>query len=156
MSDAPLELPYAVALTSVLAFLIGVYYWFLFIYGPKFMKNREPYQFPNILRVYNLFQMIICSIFVYKTYTIGFDYRFLWKCESFSFLSDEDVFVINYGTWCFLSLRIFEFIETVFFVLRKKQSQASFLHIYHHISTVILVWVYIICDTGDIFFYIFM
>jgi hypothetical protein len=42
----------------------------------------------------------------------------------------------------FIMLRIIEFIETVMFVLRKKQNQVSPLHVYHHISTVCLLWVF--------------
>jgi hypothetical protein len=40
-------------------------------------------------------------------------------------------------------LRIIEFIETIIFVLRKKQNQISFLHVYHHISTIIIFWVFL-------------
>jgi len=37
-------------------------------------------------------------------------------------------------------LKISELIETVIFVLRKKQNQVSKLHIFHHFSTVTLVY----------------
>lgn len=38
-------------------------------------------------------------------------------------------------------LKIFEFLETIFFVLRKKNSQISNLHVYHHVSTAGLVYI---------------
>ena len=38
-------------------------------------------------------------------------------------------------------LRTSEFLETVVFVLRKKQNQVSWLHIYHHIAVISLAWV---------------
>ncbi|KAG5321225.1 ELOV4 protein, partial [Pseudoatta argentina] len=37
-------------------------------------------------------------------------------------------------------LKLFDLIETVVFVLRKKDHQISFLHTYHHITTFIYVW----------------
>ena len=114
------------------------------------MKDKEPFNVTNYLRVYNILQVFACTAFVTLSYAIGFDFRFLWKCESFDFFSDDKKFLVKIGTWFFLLLRIVEFLETIFFILRKKQSQASFLHIYHHISTVILMWVFISFDTGEI------
>lgn len=124
------------------------YFWFVFYQGPKMMKDRRPYNVTNILRIYNVFQVIACSIFVYRTFSMGFDFRFLWKCESFDFLTDGERLELKIGTWCFLLLRMFEFVETIFFILRKKGNQASFLHVYHHITVVLLMWVYITFDTG--------
>lgn len=40
-----------------------------------------------------------------------------------------------------LYVRILEFAETIFFVLRKKQRQVSFLHVYHHLTVPLLLWV---------------
>lgn len=45
--------------------------------------------------------------------------------------------------WYGTMLRFVELVETVFFVLRKKQRQISFLHVYHHISTIIIFWVFL-------------
>jgi GNS1/SUR4 family len=145
------QLPFetVVYLTVTLASLIAIYFWYIFSYGPKFMKTRQPYNLLNIIRGYNIFQLIACSIFVIQSYLYGFDFRFLWRCQSFEFISQEKQDLINLGTWFFLGLRLLEFIETVFFILRKKQNQASFLHIYHHISTVILMYVYLVFDTGE-------
>lgn len=46
---------------------------------------------------------------------------------------------VYYG-WLAMCLRMVEFAETIFFVLRKKQNQVSALHVYHHISTFLIVW----------------
>ena len=37
-------------------------------------------------------------------------------------------------------LKIFDLIETGIFTLRKKYRQVSFLHLYHHVSTVLIAW----------------
>ncbi|KYN15373.1 Elongation of very long chain fatty acids protein 4 [Trachymyrmex cornetzi] len=42
--------------------------------------------------------------------------------------------------WWVLMLKLFDLVETVVFVLRKKDRQISFLHTYHHVSTFIYVW----------------
>lgn len=136
--------------TFVLAALIVVYLWYLHA-APKVMKDRSPYEITNTIRAYNVFQILACSVFVWRIYQMGFDFRFLWRCESFSFLSEETLAEIYFGIWLFLLLRLFEFVETIFFIMRKKNNQASFLHVYHHVSTVILMWVFIVFDTGDSF-----
>lgn len=135
--------------TIVLLALICGYLWIIFSVLPKFMKDKLPYSVSNWLRFYNVFQVIACTVFVVRTYNLGFDSRFLWRCESFDFLDDGARLEIKIGLWFFLLLRIFEFSETMVFLLRKKKNQASFLHLYHHVSTVILMWVFITFDTGD-------
>jgi len=42
--------------------------------------------------------------------------------------------------WWTLLVKIIDLIETILFVLRKKNNQISFLHTYHHLSTLIFVW----------------
>lgn len=42
--------------------------------------------------------------------------------------------------YCYFLLKIYDLIETFFFVLRKKQSQVSFLHVYHHIMILFFVY----------------
>lgn len=36
------------------------------------------------------------------------------------------------AVWLYYMCKITELLDTVFFVLRKKQNQVSFLHLYHH------------------------
>lgn len=136
----------------ILVVIFGIYLWWVFIVGPKFMKDRMPFNVTNMLRVYNIFQVFACSVFVIRCYQLGFDFRFIWRCESFDFLTQEERTELTIGTWMFLFLRMFEFVETVFFILRQKKNQVSFLHVYHHITVVMLMWVYITCDTGESIF----
>ncbi|TGZ38997.1 Elongation of very long chain fatty acids protein [Temnothorax longispinosus] len=42
--------------------------------------------------------------------------------------------------WYFFLLKIFDYVETIVFVLRKKDNQISGLHLYHHVSTLLLSW----------------
>lgn len=37
-------------------------------------------------------------------------------------------------------LKIYDLFETLIFVLRKKQSQVSFLHVYHHVMVIIFIY----------------
>lgn len=42
--------------------------------------------------------------------------------------------------WYFISKGI-EYLDTVFFILRKKFNQISFLHVYHHYTMFTLWWI---------------
>jgi len=154
--DTPKELtrisapanPYFLVCATIVLFVIIVWYLiYVYIVGPRYMKDRPPQKLKNRIRCYNVFQIIACTIFVVRSYQLGFDFRFLWKCESFDWLSEYEFQQVYIGTWLFLCLRLYEFVETVFFIKRKKFNQASFLHVYHHVSTVILMWIFIVFDT---------
>lgn len=136
---------------SLFALLIifGIYLWFVLVAGPDFMKKREACDITNLVRAYNLVQVVICTFYVAQAYGLGFTFKFIFHCERFIFLSDEVKLVIQLGAWMFLALRVFEFVETIFFVLRKKQNQASFLHIFHHIGSVIMTWLFIASHAGE-------
>lgn len=41
--------------------------------------------------------------------------------------------VLNFFMWS----RVFDLFDTIFSVLRKRQGQVSFLHVYHHVAVVI-------------------
>ena len=41
--------------------------------------------------------------------------------------------------WWYYFSKLIEFLDTIFFVLRKKNNQISFLHVYHH-ATMFPIW----------------
>ena len=51
---------------------------------------------------------------------------------SFSLFSLFITIQMARAVWLYYMAKIVELLDTVFFVLRKKQSQVSFLHVYHH------------------------
>lgn len=133
----------------ILLIIFAFYLWFVLIAGPDFMSKREPYNVKHLLRLYNIFQVTVCSIFVLRAYELGFTFKYVFKCEKFDFLNIDERSEIKVGVWLFLMLRVFEFVETIFFILRKKQNQASFLHIFHHIGSVVMTWLFIVSRAGE-------
>lgn len=124
------------------------YLWMIFSAIPKFMKDKKPYKMANWMRFYNIFQITVCAYAVKKTYNFGFDFNSFWKCEHFEFSDESTLDRIKSGSWWFLILRVSEGLETFAMGLRKKESQATFLHIYHHISTVMFIWIFLFTDTS--------
>jgi elongation of very long chain fatty acids protein 1 len=83
---------------------------------------------------------------VWKSHELGFNYTKTWKCViKLQPGREEDSY---HTAWWFMVLRTVELVETVFFILRKKQFQVSTLHVYHHVSTIVLMWLNIKYKAG--------
>lgn len=67
---------------------------------------------------------------------------YFWKCSivEITEVRMQRLFRLEYFLFW---LKLSELIETVIFIMRKKQSQVTKLHVFHHISTVTLVYVLI-------------
>ncbi|XP_020280256.1 elongation of very long chain fatty acids protein AAEL008004-like [Pseudomyrmex gracilis] len=109
--------------------------------GPRFMKNRNAYSLKKVMQLYNIFQVAynIWLLFNVINYTKPLN-GVLNYCSSFETLySDvEKPFEI---LWWTILLKLIDFFDTVVFVLRKNYRQVSVLHLYHHISTFLFMWV---------------
>lgn len=101
------------------------------------MSNKEPYELRSILLLYNFLQ-ITCNLYLAAT---GLWYSYLQ--DDFDYFGKYHYHHRNrielvYVCYVFFWSKIFDLLDTVFFVLRKKSNQISFLHTYHH-STMIIV-----------------
>jgi hypothetical protein len=57
-----------------------------------------------------------------------------------SFKVTKHFLLVPYDSTFHFITRYYEFVDTILIVLKKKQSQLSFLHVYHHCVTVWLSW----------------
>lgn len=55
--------------------------------------------------------------------------------------SDELILQCFGFGWWYLMNKIVDFMDTIFMILRKKNHQVTFLHVYHHAIMVVLSWV---------------
>lgn len=122
--------------------LIIVYVYFVRFSGPRWMKNRDPFPITNLVRVYNVGMVVLNAIFLYQllslTYLPGGGYS-LW-CQGVTGRSDGAMAAIYASGWWYLLVRYADFLDTVFFVLRKKFNQVSHLHVIHHVLVVFNAW----------------
>lgn len=105
------------------------------------MRKREAYNLKSLLAVYNLAQVFACCYLILGILSTEFNIIKFWKCQSVDYQNNhKSITSLTYAYHTFF-LKLIELVETVFFVLRKKQNQVSNLHVYHHVSTAILGWI---------------
>lgn len=121
--------------------IIGLYLWFIFDIGPNFMKNRKPYNIEKLLVRYNAIQIIMCLYTVIEGTRLGL-MHYDWKCAPVETTSGDREIGVARVVWFYFMTKIFDLLDTVFFILRKKENQMSFLHIYHHAGMIALIYLY--------------
>ena len=52
----------------------------LFI-GPQFMKNRQPYEFKNLIQGYNIVQVLLSAYIFYEGCATGWFSHYSWVCQ---------------------------------------------------------------------------
>ncbi|XP_019870251.1 elongation of very long chain fatty acids protein AAEL008004 [Aethina tumida] len=119
-----------------LLIILVTYVYFCKSAGPRFMRDRKPYDLKNVIVVYNIIQVLLSVYIVWvgTPYWIGGKYNF--ACEPVG-----NDYAVQSTVWVYFMCKIIELLDTVFFVLRKKYNQVSYLHVYHHTLMPICAWI---------------
>ncbi|XP_055321854.1 elongation of very long chain fatty acids protein 7-like isoform X1 [Sitodiplosis mosellana] len=122
--------------------ILAVYLCFILKWGPEYMKNRKPFNINKIIIVYNIIQIVACARLVAQALQHVYKFRngYSFLCEPVDWSSGTVPMIIANGCHTYFLLKVVDLLDTVFFVLRKKDKQISFLHLYHHTGMVILTW----------------
>lgn len=105
--------------------------YFVFVkMGPTIMANREPFELKKVLIVYN-FCMVLLSTYCFVEFLLaGWLTGYSLRCQPVDY-SEGGTRMLKV-CWMFYFSKFIELLDTVFFVMRKKFNQASFLHVFHH------------------------
>ncbi|XP_072397469.1 very long chain fatty acid elongase F-like [Diabrotica undecimpunctata] len=117
---------YIVSSPDFFCSFILFYVFSIRVLGPKLMKHRQPYNIKNIVIGYNVIQILVNIYILYECIHLYFTNP-NWICID---ARNKDDFADISKHYYFLKL--FDIVETMFFILRKSYRQASFLHLYHH------------------------
>ncbi|KAJ8732481.1 hypothetical protein PYW07_015080 [Mythimna separata] len=131
------ELPFMASLGPVVT-ILAVYLVFVLKIGPVFMRKREGYKLTHTLLVYNGIQVAISAYMVYRFLS---DLVYMGLVPKKCYMNEDNSRSrILLDTYLYLAAKLSELLDTVFFVLRKKTNQITFLHLYHHTVMVIGTW----------------
>ena len=114
------------------AALCLLYYFIIRIAGPWFMKDREPYNTYRIQIVYNLLQTLLSLWIWLRTASFWLTGRYNWLCQPVDYSNTEEGMLAADMTWWYFFSKFIDYLDSFFFVLRKKWSHLSTLHVVHH------------------------
>lgn len=109
--------------------------------GFRFMQNRQPFDLRRIIVIYNIFQILSNAWIVYVLIKGWWGGNITFFCDAGESYTNPDVGIpILRGAHLFFLIKFVDFFDTLFFILHKKNSHVSWLHVYHHSIMPIAVW----------------
>ncbi|GBP83485.1 Elongation of very long chain fatty acids protein AAEL008004 [Eumeta japonica] len=120
--------------------VIGLYLYFCLSWGPRFMERREPLQLQKTLIVYNFLQVLVSCWLFHEGLDAGWATTYSWKCQPVDFSNTPEALRVARGVYVYFLAKMSELLDTVFFVIRKKNQQVTFLHMYHHTVMPMISW----------------
>uniref|UniRef100_A0A034VHB6 Elongation of very long chain fatty acids protein n=2 Tax=Bactrocera dorsalis TaxID=27457 RepID=A0A034VHB6_BACDO len=116
------------------------YVYLVKVLGPRLMENRKPFQLQNTLIIYNAAQVIFSAWLFYECLMGGWWGHYSFRCQPVDYSDDPTTKRMVHACWWYYFSKFTEFMDTIFFVLRKKTSQVTTLHVIHHGCMPMSVW----------------
>ncbi|XP_073818818.1 very long chain fatty acid elongase AAEL008004 isoform X4 [Musca autumnalis] len=116
------------------------YVYLVKVLGPRWMENRKPFRLQNTLIVYNAAQVIFSAWIFYECLMGGWWGHYNFNCQPVEYADTPRVNRMVHACWWYYFSKFTEFMDTIFFVLRKKESQITTLHVIHHGCMPMSVW----------------
>ncbi|KAJ8732293.1 hypothetical protein PYW08_015023 [Mythimna loreyi] len=118
--------------------ILASYLLFVLKIGPALMKNREPLKLQNVIQFYNAVQVGVSCFLLYVCVSMMSENGLLPKTCVME--TEYNRRTLTAAMYYYLIAKLSELLDTIFFVLRKKYNQVSFLHVYHHTLMVVVTW----------------
>jgi elongation of very long chain fatty acids protein 4 len=124
------------------ATLAVIFFYLLFVaFGPRWMERRAAMNLKPVIIVYNFIMVAVSAYMSVEFFLTAFHMGYSYGCQGVDWQYSTDPLsmrLVNIS-WLFFLSKIIELADTVFFILRKKDNQVTFLHVYHH-ATMIANW----------------
>ncbi|XP_055906528.1 elongation of very long chain fatty acids protein AAEL008004 [Eupeodes corollae] len=120
--------------------IIAAYLYFVLHWGPKYMANRKPFKLEKTLIVYNFIQVLVSMWLVFEGLDCAWMRHYSWRCQPVDTSNTPQAYREARGVYVYFLAKISELLDTVFFVLRKRDRQMTFLHLYHHTVMPMISW----------------
>ncbi|XP_019373365.1 PREDICTED: elongation of very long chain fatty acids protein 7 isoform X1 [Gavialis gangeticus] len=112
--------------------IIGAYIYFVTSLGPKLMENRKPFELRQTMAFYNFAVVALSLYMTYEFLMSGWATGYSFRCDIVDYSRSPTALRMVQTCWLYYFSKFIELLDTVFFVLRKKNGQVSFLHVLHH------------------------
>lgn len=108
------------------------------------MRNREAFNLRYVIILYNAFQVCYNAYILVRSIVepLFWKYLFSFGCAQVTPQEEKYYNVLIYiAIWHATVNRMMDLLDTVFFILSKKQNHVTFLHVQHHFLIVTILWV---------------
>ncbi|XP_034488010.1 elongation of very long chain fatty acids protein AAEL008004 isoform X1 [Drosophila innubila] len=117
------------------------YVYLVKVLGPRLMENRKPLHLQNMLVMYNALQVVFSAWLFYEIGISGWlTGHYSFRCQPVDYSNNPRTLRMVHACWWYYFSKFTEFMDTIFFVLRKKTSQVTTLHVIHHGCMPMSVW----------------
>lgn len=120
--------------------LVVLYLGFVKIIGPSWMRDQKPFDLRHIMVAYNFGLVAVSAWMFYNFGMLGWFTTYSWRCEPVDYSNNIEAVKMAEIGWYFYITKFIEFADTIFFILRKKESQISALHVFHHSLVPLTLW----------------
>lgn len=121
--------------------IISLYLTIVLYLGPKLMARHEPFKLNRLLFVYNNL-MAAANLYLFiQGMRISNYSKDTWGCGKDGGDVRNSPRQGIYLGYIFFLTKLIELLDTVFFVLRKKKQQITFLHVFHHSIVPFFCWI---------------
>ncbi|RWS15204.1 elongation of very long chain fatty acids protein-like isoform X2 [Dinothrombium tinctorium] len=120
--------------------IIAFYVYFVKVLGPEWMKNRKAYDLRWLMFAYNVF-LVSFHVIVFPMALLATKFTVsTWQCSALNEFNhlDNQAYLLGYSYYLSKFVELF---DTVFFILRKKHSHVTGLHVFHHASMPLLCFI---------------
>lgn len=112
--------------------IVSFYLLFVLHVGPRFMATRPPYSLKSLLIIYNGCMVIYNFLLWYHAGKFGWFNKYSYRCQPLDTTYSPSGIGMAYTAYFFMLSKYIELLDTIFFILRKKMSQVTLLHVWHH------------------------
>ncbi|XP_068599352.1 ELOVL fatty acid elongase 8b [Brachionichthys hirsutus] len=131
--------PWPLVYSPVPVSLIFLVYLCVVRVGPRLMKHKQPVDLRVVLIIYNFAMVGLSAYMFYEFLVTAWLSSYSLLCQPVDYSSSPLALRMARVCWWFFFSKVVELSDTVFFILRKKNNQVTFLHVYHH-GTMIFNW----------------
>jgi len=121
-------------------FIVASYVYIVKVWGPRFMKDRKPYNITTFLIYYNACQVVLSAYIFIQLLRAGWWGEFSFRCQPVDYSTSSKAMLMLHICQTYYLSKFVEFIDTFCFVARKKFNQVSLLHVVHHGIMPMSVW----------------
>ncbi|XP_053971063.1 elongation of very long chain fatty acids protein AAEL008004-like [Hylaeus volcanicus] len=124
-----------------LLMIVVCYTYFSVSAGPRYMRDKKPYDLRNVMILYNFIQVLLSMYLFYEGLMSGWLTEYSYTCQPVDYSDNPNAMRMANIVHFYFICKLIELLDTVFFVLRKKNRQITFLHVYHHGLMPMCAWI---------------